>query len=420
MNIAMICPEAPGHLNPMATLGCELARRGHRMSLVARPIGKWKAEGCGFELLSVGEGPQEAQRLWSGLGKAGRMSGFRAMRQTGKLLQHQASITLRDAPEKLRKAGVEAMVVDQVTLAGSALAEVLHLPFVIACNALAMHEEPRVPPSVLGWRYRPDLVGRLRNRVGHAVVKLAARPVISTISEFRRRHGLPRFRIDDIRDLGLAQVAQQPAFFDYPRVELPTHFHYTGPWHDATRDSESVPFPWDWLDGHPLIYASLGTVTWRGQMFRAILDGCAALPVQLVLSLGRKGAKWDGPVPPNAKVVPFAPQLTLIDRASLLITSGGFNTVLEGLRRGVPMLCIPVANDNPAVARRLEWIGVGEMLSPRLVTAARVQALVEKILAGPYRNAAQKYREQLETNPGVIRAANIVEEALRTGRRVER
>src|SRR5439155_2876258 len=111
--------------------------------------------------------------------------------------------------------------------------------------------------------------------------------------------------------------------------------------------------------------ASLGTMQKRLQhVLRAILDGCASLNVQVVLSLGKKEAAWDGPVPANAVVVPFAPQLTLLDRASLLVTHAGLNTALEGLARGLPMLCIPVTNDQPGVARRVEWLGAGEVLKP--------------------------------------------------------
>jgi MGT family glycosyltransferase len=339
---------------------------------------------------------------------------------TARLLRDQAALILRDGPERLRAGGVEAVVVDHASLAGAALADTVRLPFVMACISLPMHYEPGVPPWVFGWRYRPGLVGRLRNRFGNALVKLTVRPVVRMISEFRRQHGFPRFRLESIGELGLAQIAQQPSFFDYPRAELPAHFHYTGPWHEPTRDSETVPFPWEKLDGRPLVYASLGTMVDSQRVLRAILDGCAELPLQVVLSLGQKEATLDFPAPANAIVAPFVPQLTLLDRASLFITHAGMNSVLEGLSHGVPMLCLPVANDHPGAARRVEWLGAGEPLKPGRANATRVRALVEKLLAGQYREAAQKFREQLKKNHGVLRAADIVEEAFRTGRRVKR
>jgi|SRR5262245_7171496 len=418
MHIALICPESPGHLNPMATLGRELARRGHRISFFARSTAKPKADACGFELLPIDVGERETREFQALFQKTARMKGLGAVRLTAQLLRYQAALMLRNGPERLRAAGVEAVVVDHISLSGVALADTLRLPFVMACISLPMHYEPGVPPWMFGWRYRPDPIGRLRNRLGNMLLKLIARPVVRPASEFRRRHGFPRFRLDDINELGLAQVAQQPEFFDYPRAELPAHFHYTGPWHEPTRDSESIPFPWEKLDGRPLVYASIGTMLNRQRVLRAILDGCAELPVQVVLSLGHKEA--DIPAPANAIVAPFVPQLTLLERASLFITHAGMNSVLEGLSYGLPMLCIPMANDHPGAARRVERLGAGEALKPGRANMTRVRALVEKLLAGKYREAAQKCREQLKKNPGVARAADIVEEAFRTGRRVER
>jgi MGT family glycosyltransferase len=184
-----------------------------------------------------------------------------------------------------------------------------------------------------------------------------------------------------------------------------------------------VPFPWEKLDGRPLIYASLGTLQNRLQhVFRAILDGCADQPVQVVLSLGRKDGLWNEPIPPNAVVVPFAPQLTLLERSSLLITHAGLNTALEGLTVGLPMLCIPVTNDQPGVAQRVKWLGAGEILEPSKVTSARVRSLVQLLLKeAKYQETSRKYRERLlSTAPGTTLAANLIEQAFRTGKPVLR
>ncbi|MCE9561011.1 MAG: glycosyltransferase [Planctomycetes bacterium] len=422
MHIALVCPEMHGHLNPMTTLGRELANRGHRVSLVGSPMAKAKADACRFELLPVGVKEHESGKRQTDLDKLAKMTGLAALRFTGQLLCDQTVATLRDAPDVLRAAGVEALVVDQVSPSGSALADVLKLPYVMACNAMAMHQEPGVPPGVLNWAYSPGFFGRIRNRIGNTVLKIAAKPISNAVTAYRVKHGLGPYLFTDTPKLGLAQIAQQPALFDFPRTQLPTHFHYTGPWHGHGRDSERIPFPWDKLDGRPLIYASLGTLQNRLQhVFRAILDGCADLPVQVVLSLGRKAAVWDQPVPANAVVVPFSPQLTLLDKANLLITHAGLNTALEGLARGLPMLCMPITNDQPGVARRVEWLGVGETLKPAKATAARVRAMIQKLLSDSrYRTAAEKCRDQLKGNLGVVRAADIAEEAFHTRRRVER
>lgn len=70
-----------------------------------------------------------------------------------------------------------------------------------------------------------------------------------------------------------------------------------------------------------------------------------------------------GTVPNNAIVVNNAPQLELLKKASVCITHGGFNTVLEALTQGVPQIAIPVTNDQPGVAARIEYKKTGKTTS---------------------------------------------------------
>jgi MGT family glycosyltransferase len=260
----------------------------------------------------------------------------------------------------------------------------------------------------------------LRNRLGNRLLGWAARPIRRVINEFRAAHRLRPIGADvTAGGEELVQVAQQPAFFDFPRERLPDHFHYTGPWHEPGRDTD-VEFPWEKLDGRPVVYASLGTMQNRlGHVFRAIVGACATGDVQLVLALGRRDAAWDGPAPGNAVVVPFAPQLKLLDRAAAVVTHAGLNTVLEALARGRPMVCLPVTNDQPGVARRVEWLGAGVAIKPSRATADRLRPLVRAVLTDPpYRAAADDCRRALADSPGVRGAADVIEKAFATGKRV--
>ena len=54
-HFGLICPELSGHLNPMTTLGRELKRRGHRVTLIGRPDAQRKTETAGLEFAVVGE-----------------------------------------------------------------------------------------------------------------------------------------------------------------------------------------------------------------------------------------------------------------------------------------------------------------------------------------------------------------------------
>ena len=421
MHIALICPQLPGHLNPMTTLGQALVKQGHRVSIAGFPELNAAVKWPGLETLPVGRPEIEAGEYQADLAKLGQLRGYSAVRFTGVMLRKAAAVVLRDAPQAFRDAGVEGVVVDQVSPAGASVAQVLGLPFVIVCNALALNVEPGLPPPVFPWPYRTGVLARCRNHFGNWLFSMAARTVYSAVNDYRAKHGLPREAFGQ-QDYGeLVQVAQQPGFFDFRRERLPDHFHYTGPWHQPHRDQDR-PFPWDRLDGRPLLYASLGTVQNRTtHLYSAIAGACEGLDVQLVLALGRPEGTLDCPLPRGAIVVPYAPQVALLQKAKAVITHAGLNTALETLARGLPMVAIPLTNDQPGVARRLEMLGAARVLQPHSVTKDRLQEAILAILNDPqYRAASQACQQRIQSAPTAEDAARLVSRALTTRTRITR
>lgn len=51
-HFGIFCPGAIGHLNPMVSLGRELVRRGHRVTLFGVPDVRAKVVQSGLEFLS--------------------------------------------------------------------------------------------------------------------------------------------------------------------------------------------------------------------------------------------------------------------------------------------------------------------------------------------------------------------------------
>lgn len=119
--------------------------------------------------------------------------------------------------------------------------------------------------------------------MGYQLINRLARPITEAIAEYRQKWNLP-LHYDYYSQL--AQLSQQPPEFEFPRQNLPECFHFTGPYHNSdTR--EPVPFPWEKLNGKPLIYASMGTLQNRLiEVFEKIASACAGLDAQLVISLG--------------------------------------------------------------------------------------------------------------------------------------
>jgi UDP:flavonoid glycosyltransferase YjiC (YdhE family) len=130
----------------MTTLGAALKRRGHRVSLAALPESRSKAEAAALEFLAIGEREHREGTWAADRERLGQLKGFAAMRFTGKMLCKAAATTLRDAPDVFRNAGIDGVLADQVSPAGSSVAEAIDVPLVMICNALALHQEPATPP----------------------------------------------------------------------------------------------------------------------------------------------------------------------------------------------------------------------------------------------------------------------------------
>ena len=236
------------------------------------------------------------------------------------------------------------------------------------------------------------------------------------LNNYRAKNGIKKHTANSFQRGGQLQITQIPGFVDFPRSNLPQHFFYSRPWHKPNRDV-AIDFPWDQLqDDRPIVYASLGSVqTGLQSIYLEIVRACADLNVQLVLSLGRKGASLpsDVKLPPNAIVVDFAPQTRILQRASLVVTHAGLNTALEALASGLPMVTIPLCNDQPGIAARLVHLGVAKLLTPSRVSPHNIQQAISEVLEDPsYVQAAARYQRMIDSCPTLAQTAEILEAGL--------
>lgn len=218
----------------------------------------------------------------------------------------------------------------------------------------------------------------------------------------------------------MAQLSQQPAEFEFPRRELSSVFHFTGPYSNPA-SREPAPFPYEKLTGQPLIYASMRTLQNRLLwIFQVITEACMDLDVQLVIALGGGASPESLPeLPENTLVVGYAPQLELLQKATLTINHAGMNTTLESLSNGVPMVAIPITNDQPGVAARIAWTGTGEVVPLKKVSVERLQKTIKQVLTADfYKKNALRLQEAIRCAGGISRATDIIEQAIFTGQPV--
>jgi zeaxanthin glucosyltransferase len=421
-HFGLLCPAVAGHLNPMTTLGYELKQRGHRVTLVGILDAQPKTLAAGLEFQAIGASTLPIGSMTTGLSELGKLNGFAAFRYTVKLFKKQTILLLQEAPEVLRNAGVDALLVDQTSLGGDAVAQYLNLPFVSVSCALMINREPYVPPFNTLWRYSRSPLAKLRNQFGDRLITQAAKPITAVVAEYRQQWHLPTLNHPTDAFSQLAQLCQQPPEFEFPRQQLPECFHFTGPYSNSL-SREPATFPFEKLTGQPLIYASLGTIQNRLlYVFKAIAEACLGLDAQLLIVLGGGISPEALPdLPGSPLVMVYVPQLELLKRASLTITHAGLNTTLESLSNGVPMVAIPIANDQPGVAMRIAWTGTGEVVPLKGIDTRKLRAAIEKVLGNPsYKENALRLQESIRIAGGAKRAADIVEKAVSSGQPVLR
>ncbi len=415
MHFGIISPPVSGHIHPFGALGRELIARGHRVTFPHMPDLADRVQREGLEFLPMGETDHPLGSLPASLNQLAQLSGLAALRFTIKAISKTTEMICRDAPEVIRRSDIEALLVDQTEPAGSSVADYLGIPFVTICNALVMSSDAQVPPPFTSWNYSRSPWARVRNGIGYRISRQIMRPVERVVQSYRLRWNLRKYATPEDSFSSLAQISQQPQAFDFPRRNLPHCFHYVGPLRHSHRP---VPFPWDKLDGRPLVYASLGTLqNQKEHVFRSFAEACRNLNVQLVITHGGGlPEQAASSFPGNPIVVSYAPQLEVLAKASLTLTHAGLNTVLDSLACGVPLVAIPITYEQPAIASRICWTGVGEVLALKDLSIPQLRRAIELVLQNPsYASHARRIRQAIAESGGVHAAADIIEKSLKIG-----
>jgi len=415
MRVAFLSLPVPGHLNPMTALARKLQARGHAVVFLSLPDVAPFVHAAELPFVPCAEDAYPQGSLGKYLQRLSGLAGAEALSYTvNEMMKGYTEALFQSLPETLRKAGADAIVLDQYQPYVELIPKSLGMPYVHVSNALHVDYTGRSP--LCFYDRRPngsDETARNREEVERFRVLLE--PTTAMAQQYARKAGLTVDWKDPNSTISpLLWVTQTPRDFDFDSAPDLPQFHYSGPWHDGY-GRIPAEFPWERLTGEPIVYVSMGTLQ-NGvtEIFRAIEASARRLKnLQFVLAIGNQiTPEQIGETASNVLTVAYAPQIELLKRSSLCITHAGLNTVLEALRFGVPLLAIPITNDQPGVAARIVHKEVGLVISQDSLSSSDLPALIVKAVEdSTFRANAGHLSESISKTRGLATAAGLIEKA---------
>lgn len=415
MRVAFVSVSVPGHAYPMTVIARKFMSRGHDVVFISLPDAEPFVRPSQLAFVPYCEKEYPPGSTHNTLSHLSKLQGQEAVAFTQGAVANLLEAAFRDLPQTLRRTGSSAVVLDKLQTPLGLVPMHLDMPYVHVSNSLHRDFSGHTPINTFDWPHDTKPETLARNKEGVRQCLRLMEPTLFVVSEYAKKMGLDVDWNDPLVGISKhAWLTQTPKEFDFPSSHWPPQFHHTGPFHDGLGRSEPE-FPWQRLTGEPLIYASMGTLqNGLESVFSTIAEAVGTRPgIQLVLSIGPvvdpKEVKF---LPASAIVVNHAPQLGLLKRSALCITHAGLNTTLESLAQGVPLVAIPVTNDQPGVAARIAHTKTGAFVPLRELTAPRLSALIDEVLNNPeYRRNAQRIGQAISATNGLERATDLLEQA---------
>jgi MGT family glycosyltransferase len=222
---------------------------------------------------------------------------------------------------------------------------------------------------------------------------------------------------------GLAPAASHRAFLEsaplvlifgfrqFDTVEdLPRPVRHVGPLRAPTSEVER------WQRRRPrapLVLVSLSTgYQAQAELLRKLGEALGGLEIEAIVTTGPAVSPDAVPAAGNTCVVRFVSHDAVLPQADLLISHAGHGTVMAGIVHGVPMLCLPMGRDQPAVAGRVVELGLGRLLDPRASVAEIRDAVAAALADRRIGETAVAFAASLAEHPGVEDAIVAIEDLI--------
>ena len=387
MHFLFVTWDGGGNIPPTVTIATRLIDRGHSVRVLGPRSLQPRVEAAGGAFTGYERVP----------------NGVPSSAGTARMGRARAAFL---APELARAAPARAFAEDVLAELGRRPSDVLVVDFMLA-GAIAAGERAGVPtaalmhtayclpasgrppfgPALRAWRGRH---GQLRDTAVSMLVRHMKRHALSDLDEARRCIGLSRVasasqqfeRVNRV----LVLTSEE---FDLPGPLLP-NVRYVGPQFDESWRTERPQLPFSTDAREPLVVVSFSSRFAARGIVQRVLDALGDLPVRALLTLGPALAGDGLRIPANVVVRQFLPHGALLPCARVVITHAGLGTVMAALAHGVPLVCVPLKNDQFENAARVVAAGAGRALSRRVTRRSLQRAILDVLVEPRFTEGARR------------------------------
>ncbi|MBP3656558.1 MAG: glucosyltransferase [Clostridia bacterium] len=382
--IVFFCIPAHGHTNPTLGVVRELTARGHEVVYYSYEMMRGKIEAAGARFVSCDAYDTEQRLTPKDAARIGKDLAF-----STKVLV-DTTLALDDIVcAQMQELKPDCIVADSMAVWGKAVALKLGIPFVSSTTTFAFNQHSA--------KIMPQSVGT----------------ILSAIFSMGRAQ----------REIRRLQAHGYPVKSALDIIQNDEHTHtivYTSPQFQPCADTFTEKYAFVGPSVRPagsafekthdkLLYISMGTVNNDMlPLYRACIAAFADAPYQVVISAGEHtDIAALGPLPPHISVYPKVDQIAVLQQADAFITHCGMNSASEALYFGVPLVTVPVTDEQKGVAARALQLGAAVKPASRRAKALRQAA--DTALGDPsYRRAAQAVAQGLRACPGASGAADKI------------
>jgi UDP:flavonoid glycosyltransferase YjiC (YdhE family) len=413
-----------GHVGPISGLVAELVSRGHEVRVYTGSRYRQRFTDLGTTVVTWSAAQDfDEDNLGATFPLARRPGLLRVLALVNHGFIGTAPGQVQDLSQELEREPVDVLVADSMSFGGVLTGELRGIPWALL-NVLPFNQS--FESGTPGFRVKPahGTFGRQRDRLLRLAYRAISSPFNRAYNLARAKVGLPR----DRRPYGsglfsdwLVLATGCPSL-DVPRPDLPDQVHFVGRLNPA-----GVVFPNGAGNGastRPLVVVTQGTHDVEpADLIEPSLKGLADLEAEVIATSGRRGRTEVGVAPPrNARVVDLIDFASVLPKASVFVTNGGWGGVLASLGAGVPLVVAPGrAADKPEIAARVARSGAGLNLRKRRPKPGAVAGAVREALANPrYRERARQIASELDQLGGASSSADLLERLAETRAPVRR